>query len=127
MKRRDMLGRLCGLAALTTPVVVETAKTFLSPWVWSGWRQPVNQDIHFGWWAVDIPKRETGVDLLLSTTGGMVYETTEGCVVDTHHRLKEGFGLITGHLLGSMKDPEGFKEERKQLALLRLREAMAKL
>jgi hypothetical protein len=49
---------------------------------WAGWREPANQDVVFGWWIASVPRDDRGLDLLLSTVGGVVQRAAELHVVD---------------------------------------------
>lgn len=49
---------------------------------WSGWREPMNQDVLIGWWIASVPPDQRGFNLIFSTAGGVIQRAAELHAVD---------------------------------------------
>lgn len=88
LSRRHFFGALAGSAAVASAATVTRAKELPDPkgWTlrWSGWREPVNQDVKLGFWtAVPLYKlANPRHDFYVSTTLGFIGPMPELGVID---------------------------------------------
>ena len=105
--RRSFLSKLVGGSTVIGLGAVEaqTAK-----YVWSGWRDPSNQMVRFGFWVSRVPPDASGRTLLVSTTLGHVGRYTPNGVIDLS--LTSSTQIVT--LLSSEVEVEAAKAQALQ-------------
>ena len=113
LTRRQFFSSFGGAALLPAVTVSATSPSYSDsfeykgiPILWSGWRQPTNQDTWIGWWMASVLKDFYGRDILCSTVTGQIHRTRELEIVQLTY--KPDWPILTAH--STLSEREAVKQ-----------------